>query len=136
LATGYSKSELHKKWNLIMRDFRKLEIWRKAIELTKEIYVISDSFPEKEKFGLVSQIRRAAVSVPSNIAEGTSRRSHPDFIRLLEIALGSAFEVETQLILAKEIGYIEDCRFAKCLEELTILQKQINQLVTSIRKAL
>jgi len=119
-----------------MRDFRKLEIWSNAIKLTKEIYYISDGFPEKEKFGLTSQVRRAAVSIPSNIAEGASRRSQPDFVRLLEIALGSAFEVETQLIIAKEIGYIEEGTFAKCLDELTILQKQINQLISSIRKAL
>lgn len=90
-----------------MRDFRKLEIWKNGIELVKQVYQLSDKFPSEEKFGLRSQITRASVSVPSNIAEGCSRNSEIEFKRLLEIAIGSLFEVETQLIIAKELKFIK-----------------------------
>ena len=116
-----------------MRNFRNLEIWNKAISLSKNIYVWTNQFPDKERFGLISQIQRASVSIASNIAEGSSRRSEVDFARFLEIAQGSAFEVETQLTIAKEIGYIKEDQFEKIFIELTILQKQINQLITKIR---
>jgi len=112
-----------------------MDIWKKAIAFSKSIYELSGTFPEKEKYGLISQIQRASVSIPSNIAEGSSRSSQADFSRYLEIALGSAFEVETQITIAKEVGYITNDQFLKCLEELTILQKQINQLITVIRKS-
>ena len=79
-------------------------------------------------------MHRAAVSIPSNIAEGCSRRSEFDFARFLEMAQGSAFEVETQLILANDIGYIQDKSLTKLLEELHSLQRQINKLITVIRK--
>ena len=116
-----------------MRNFRTLEIWQKAIILAKEIYQITSQFPDKERFGLVSQLQRAAVSVASNIAEGSARRSEVDFARFLEIAQGSTFEIETQLIIAKEIGYISTIQFEEFIKELNILQKQINQLISKIR---
>ena len=116
-----------------MRNFRTLEIWQNAIILAKEIYQITSQFPDKERFGLISQLQRAAVSVASNIAEGSARRSEVDFARFLEIAQGSTFEIETQLIIAKEIGYISTVQFEEFIKELNILQKQINQLITKIR---
>lgn len=117
-----------------MRNFRKLEIWNNAILYAKKVYEITDTFPDKEKFGLISQLRRAVVSIPSNIAEGSSRKTEPDFARFLEIAQGSSFELETQLIIAKEINYINDQQLLELLSELTILQKQINQLITVLRR--
>lgn len=78
-----------------MRDFRKLDIWKNGIELVKQVYQLSNKLPSEEKFGLRSQITRAAVSVPSNIAEGCSRNSEVEFKRFLEISMGSLFEVET-----------------------------------------
>jgi len=116
-----------------MRNFRNLEIWEKAIELTKMIYNITSDFPKTEKYGLNSQIQRAIVSVASNIAEGSSRRSEVDFARFLEISIGSAFEVETQLIIAKELGYISEPKYESILSHIQILQKQINALLTKIR---
>ncbi|MFD2724853.1 four helix bundle protein [Hyunsoonleella rubra] len=83
-----------------MRDFRKLDIWKNGIELVKQVYQLSDKLPSDEKFGLRSQLTRASVSVPSNIAEGRSRNSEVEFKRFLEIAMGSLFEIETQLIIA------------------------------------
>ena len=116
-----------------MRNFRKLDIWKKAIELTKLIYKITVDFPITEKYGLKSQIQRAAVSVASNIAEGSSRRSEVDFARFLEMSIGSAFEVETQLIIAKELGYISKSNYESILSHIQILQRQINALLTKIR---
>lgn len=91
-----------------MRDFRKLEIWKIGIELVKQIYPLSDKLPSEEKFGLRSQLTRAAVSIPSNIAEGCSRNSEIEFKRFLEIAMGSLFEVQTQLIIANELQFLSN----------------------------
>ena len=109
-----------------MRNFRELIIWQKARGLVKDIYQITANFPAKERYALCSQIQRAAVSIPSNIAEGCSRRSEIDFARFLEIAQGSAFEVETQLILDNDIGYLQNKSLTELLEELHSLQRQIN----------
>ena len=118
-----------------MRDFRKLDIWVGGIKLVKDVYLFSKKLPEFEKFGLISQMRRAAVSIPSNIAEGASRNSDIEFKRFLEIAIGSAFELETQLILCVELGFIKKEEINKILEELNLLQKQINSLISKIRTA-
>ena len=104
-----------------------------AIKLTKLIYKITVDFPITEKYGLKSQIQRASVSVASNIAKGSSRRSEVDFARFLEMSIGSAFEVETQLIIAKELGYISKSNYESILSHIQILQKQINALLTKIR---
>ena len=115
-----------------MRDFRKLTVWQKSVEFAKEIYRVTEQFPGTEKYGLCSQLQRAAVSIPSNIAEGSSRRTSIEFARFLDIAIGSAFEAETQLIISHQIGYLENETFEKLLAELTIIQKQINRLRTTI----
>jgi four helix bundle protein len=118
-----------------MRDFRKLEIWKNGIELVKQVYQLSSMLPSEEKFGLRSQITRAAVSVPSNIAEGCSRHSEVEFKQFLEIAIGSLFEVETQLIIAQELKFIEE----KQLETIfTLIQKEakmINSLINKIKNS-
>ncbi|HAH60281.1 MAG: four helix bundle protein [Lentimicrobium sp.] len=115
-----------------MRDFRNLAVWQKSVEFAKEIYRITEQFPGKERYGLCSQLQRAAVSIPSSIAEGSSRRTSIDFARFLDIAIGSAFEVETQLIISNQIGYLEKETFEKLLAELAIIQKQTNRLRTAI----
>jgi four helix bundle protein len=115
-----------------MRDFRNLAVWQKSVEFAKEIYRITEQFPGKERYGLCSQLQRAAVSIPSSIAEGSSRRTSIDFARFLDIAIGSAFEVETQLIISNQIGYLEKEIFEKLLAELAIIQKQTNRLRTAI----
>ena len=90
-----------------MRNFRKLKIWQQGIDIVKNIYKLSQQLPIEERFGLRSQITRTAVSIPSNIAEGTSRNSETEFKRFLEIAMGSLFEVETQLIIIEELNLID-----------------------------
>ena len=113
-----------------MRNVRNLTIWQKSLEFAKDIYLITEQFPSKEKFGLCSQLQRAAVSIPSNIAEGSSRRTSIDFARFLNFAEGSAFETETQLTIDHKIGYLNFETCQKLHAELTIIQKQINKLRT------
>ena len=117
-----------------MRNFREYTIWTDSIILIKQTYQFTKHFPEHEKFGLKSQVQRAAVSIASNIAEGASRASEIDFARFLEIALGSSFEVETQMIIAKELEYIKEEELDQIIANLNKLQKQINHLITKIRK--
>ena len=91
-----------------MHNFRKLDIWIDSMQLAQQIYEITENLPKKETYGLVSQMNRAAVSVPSNIAEGSGKVSNKDFARFLSISLGSLFELETQVILAERIKYINN----------------------------
>ena len=91
-----------------MFNFEKLEVWRKAIDFADFVYITTRTFPDSERFGLTSQMRRAAVSISSNIAEGTSRHSKDDYARFLEIAAGSVFEVVSQSYLAQRQGYLSE----------------------------
>ena len=115
-----------------MRNFRKYDIWIDGIEFVLDVYTATDTFPSEERFGLTSQARRSAVSIPSNIAEGSSRKSDIEFSRFLEIALGSAFELETQLILAFRRKYLSQVNFDRLLEAIHSLQRRINALRTTI----
>ena len=117
-----------------MRDFRKFEVYNRSLKLVVSIYRLTFKMPKEEKYGLISQITRAAVSIPSNIAEGSPRKSQKDFSRFIEIALGSAFEVETQLYISKEVDFISKTNFEQLFKELTIIQKQLNALITTLRK--
>jgi four helix bundle protein len=94
-----------------MNYFKELKVWQKAIELVTETYLKSQTFPKEEIYGLTSQIRRCAVSIPSNIAEGCGRKTDKDFNNFLGISLGSAFEFETQHIICKNLGYIMETDF-------------------------
>ncbi len=111
-----------------MRNFRDLEVWQSSVLFVKRIYSITGSFPKEERFGLVSQINRCAVSIPSNIAEGCSRTSQKDFSRFLQISLGSAFELETQIEIAKEIGFMDVILHLEIINELNVIQKRIQAL--------
>jgi len=103
-----------------MRPHKKLDVWNKAIKLVTKIYKITESYPESEKFGLVSQMRRAAVSIPSNIAEGAARKGTKEFQQFLSIAQGSAAELETQLIISAELGFLkEDSSIFDELEDIS-----------------
>ncbi len=111
-----------------MRNFRNYEVWQNGIQLVNKVYKLTNSFPDSEKFGLTSQIRRSAVSIPSNIAEGASRTSEKEFKRFLEISLGSSFELETQFIIAEMTGFIQKPELNETLSQLTSIQKQLNSL--------
>jgi len=115
-----------------MKNFKTLNIWVDAMEVTKSIYRITSLLPDIERYGLQSQLKRASVSVPSNIAEGCSRSSDLKLIRFLEIALGSLFEVETQLILIRDLYKIQDTE--PVLENITKLQRMINSYRMKIKQ--
>ncbi len=115
-----------------MHNFKELKIWQRSMELVKDIYLITKSFPKDEKFELVSQIKRATVSIPSNIAEGSGRGTSKDFRRFLAISLSSAYELETQIILSNILGFINDEDFNKVVAEINEIQK----IIFSFRKSL
>ena len=108
-----------------MHNFKELIVWKKARVLVKDIYILIADFPNEEKFGLSSQIKRAVVSIASNIAEGAGRGSDKDFIRFLDMANGSAFELETQLYLSFDLQFIDEENLNKFLEQLSEIQKLI-----------
>ena len=103
-----------------------------GIDFSIEIYEKTESFPSHERFGLISQLRRAAVSIPSNIAEGASRKSNLEFARFIEIALGSAFEIETQLIIAFRRNYLPKLVVDELLPKLHSIQRRANALHTKL----
>jgi four helix bundle protein len=115
-----------------MRNFRNLLIWEKAIEITTDVYFFSESLPIEEKFGIRSQITRAAVSMPSNIAEGCSRRSDKEYAHYLEISLGSSFELETQMIICRLINIGDQSIGERILNNLSYFQKMLNVYFTKI----
>lgn len=116
-----------------MRNFRSLKIWEQGIDIVKEVYRISQKLPSEEKFGLKSQITRAAISIPSNIAEGSSRNSEIEFKRFLEIAMGSLFEVETQLIIIEELDLVNSEELKILFAKLEKEGKMINGLINTIK---
>ncbi|MBC7074989.1 MAG: four helix bundle protein [Syntrophomonadaceae bacterium] len=116
-----------------MRGHKNLEVWRESIKLVKQVYKITVGFPREELYALTSQMRRSAISIPSNIAEGAARNSKKEFIQFLAIARGSLSELETQLVIAKELGYIKDIEISEQIEKVFALlsglirqQKKIN----------
>lgn len=107
-------------------NFKNLNIWKNAIDLADEIYSSTEEFPKVEEFGLKSQLRRCATSVPSNIAEGSSRSSNKDFNRFLEISLGSLYEMQTQLIISVNRKYITENNFEQIEYKIIELQRMIS----------
>ncbi|MFM9905978.1 MAG: four helix bundle protein [Pyrinomonadaceae bacterium] len=112
--------------------YKSLIVWQKSIHLVKIIYQLTNVFPNEEKFGLISQIRRAAVSIPSNIAEGQARRTTGDYIRFVSIAEGSLAELETQLIIAIDLGFCIEHQAAECFGLMTEVRKMLNALRRSL----
>jgi four helix bundle protein len=116
-----------------MKDFKSLKIWQKGIKLVVEIYKLTKEFPQEELYGLTSQMRRSAISIPSNIAEGSGRNSDKDFNRFLDISLGSSFELETQIIIARELEFLSNEDFLKLSDKVQEEQKMITGLQKSLR---
>lgn len=111
-----------------MRDFRKLDVWNDARALVKEVYILTSKLPSTEKFGLISQINRCSISIPSNIAEGCAKDSQKDFVRFLQISLGSAYELESHLILCDDLNFLSEKELNSTIEKLQILQRRISSL--------
>ena len=116
------------------RNFRNYPVWQQAVDYASKVYKITSDMPYFEKKGLCDQLQRAAVSISSNIAEGSARTSDSEFAHFLDIALGSAYEVETQLLISKNVGYIDINIYNQLLDELISIEKQLTGLVNSIRK--
>ena len=111
-----------------------LKVWQLAMDIAKEIYVLTNEFPSEEKFGLTSQIRRAAVSIASNIAEGAGRYSDKEFAHFLSIASGSSFEVRTQLLIAASLNYITKEKVDPLVKRLSELEKMIFGFRRTLKK--
>jgi len=111
---------------------KNLDAWKEAIKLTIEIYTLTKSFPKEELYGITNQIRRSAVSIPSNIAEGCARQTAKETIQFLHIALGSAAELETQLIIANNLNYINEHEFESLLEKLYAISRMTQGLIKTI----
>jgi four helix bundle protein len=117
-----------------MHNFKELKVWKAGIEVSKMIFQLTRSFPSEEKYGLISQMIRSAISIPSNIAEGCGRKSDKELYQFLNIALGSSFELETQLIIANEFNYVNQQIFDTTYTQITEIQKMITGLQKSLNR--
>jgi len=111
------------------RTYRDLDVWKKARSLVKEVYLVTRKFPKEEMYGLMSQMRRCAVSIPSNIAEGYGRQFKKETIQFLHIARGSLFELETQFFIASDLTFIDEEYLEKLLPQLDECKKLLNGLI-------
>jgi four helix bundle protein len=114
-------------------DHKKLDVWQRSIDLCVEIYRLTETFPASEKFGLVSQMRRASVSVASNIAEGAARGTTSLYVHFLTVARGSLAELDTQMIIASRLSYISAPAFEKTTGEMAIIGRMLTNLVRSLQ---
>jgi four helix bundle protein len=117
-----------------IKSYKDLIVWQKSISLVKEIFLLTQLFPESELYGLVSQMRRSSISIPSNIAEGYGRRSPKEFAQFYSIAYGSALELETQIIIAKEVGFLNNNDSIKADALLLEVLKMLNSMKVSMKK--
>ena len=116
-----------------MKKFKNLKIWQEGIQIVTDVYKLTQKLPDEEKFGLISQMRRCAVSIPSNIAEGYGRNSDAELNRFLNIARGSSFELETQLIISTEFGFISPSQMDNLGEQINNIQRGITSLQKKLK---
>lgn len=115
-----------------MQSYKDLIVWQKSISLVTELYRVTEKFPKSEMFGLTSQIRRAAVSISSNIAEGYSRKHRLEYIQFLRIAFGSGTELETQIVITKNLGFVKDKELIKINGLLNETMRMLNKLISTL----
>lgn len=113
-------------------NFKDLKIWKNAIDLVKKVYMVSTKLPKEEMYGLTSQMRRAAISIPSNVAEGFRRQHNNEFRQFLYMSLGSCAELETQMIIAEELGYVGKDQTSQLLEELDHICRMTSKLIKTL----
>jgi four helix bundle protein len=116
-----------------MRDFRELKVWEKSHQLALKVYRASAGFPKDERYGLTSQVRRSAASIPANIAEGCGRDSPAELLRFCRIAMGSASELEYELLLAHDLDWLDDVRYRQIAEDLVTLRKMLNTFIQKLK---
>jgi four helix bundle protein len=117
----------------MINSYKQLIVWQRSIELVEEVYKLTAIFPKEEMYGLISQIRRSAISIPSNIAEGRHRGSRKDFLQFLRIAYGSANELETQLIISKRLGYGKSDNYEKVESLLCEITKMLYAMIIKLK---
>lgn len=117
-----------------MRDFRNLQVWEKAHSLTLNVYRTTLSFPKEELYGLTSQIRRSSASIPTNIAEGCGRNGNAELARFMHISMGSASELEYQLLLAHDLTYLEQDAYTELHEKVTEVKRMITGFIKTLKK--
>ncbi len=118
----------------MLKTYKDLKVWQKSYQLCLKIYTITRDFPKQETYGLTSQIRRAAISIPSNIAEGYGRKTTPDYIRYLYIAYGSNCELETQILLSGDLEYINSEKLKEIQEAMGEVERMLKALIKSLEK--
>lgn len=116
-----------------MQDFKKLKVWEKGHQLTLEIYKVTKDYPSDERFGLISQMRRSSASVPTNIAEGCGRPRNTELKRFMEISMGSLSELEYQVFLSKDLGYLSSDQFTFLQNLVTELKKMLSSFIVKLR---
>ena len=116
-----------------IKTFRDLIVWQKSISFVTEIYKMTNVFPKEEQFSLTSQLRRAAISIPSNIAEGFGRHTRKEYIRFLQIAIGSTFELQTQIEIAKNLNFISQENFSRVFELSREIERMLSSLITKLK---
>jgi four helix bundle protein len=119
-----------------LTSYKDLEVWKKSVELVSSIYMVTKLFPKDEIYTLTNQMRRAAISIPSNIAEGRAKRTTREFIRYVDIAAGSAAELETQLIISEKLGYLDPKSTRPIFENIDCVGRMLNKLITGLEKKL
>lgn len=116
-----------------MKDFKQLLVWQKSHQFTLDVYAVTQSFPKDELFGLTSQIRRSSSSIPTNIAEGCGRGTDADFGRFLQIAMGSASEAEYQLLLSRDLNYINNVAFQELNDKVIEIKRMLTSLISKTK---
>ena len=117
-----------------IKSYKELIVWQRAIKLVKEIFILTDKFPKSELYGLISQMRRATVAIPSNIAEGYGRKSSKEYAQFYSIAYGSALELETQIIISKELLFTSSENFGKVDSLLEEVARMLNSMISQMRQ--
>jgi len=117
----------------MLKNFKGLKVWQKSYQLCLELYENTKNFPREEKYGLSSQMRRAAISIPSNIAEGYGRKTIPDYVRCLYIAYGSTCELETQILLSGDLKYLNEDSENILLEKIKEVERMLMALIKSLK---
>lgn len=118
---------------VVLKDFRKLKVWEKSHQLALSVYQATASFPDHERYGLTSQLRRAVVSIPTNIAEGYGRGGDAEFARFLQIASGSAAELQYQILLANELNFLDAENFERLNNDVVEVKKMLNALIQKLK---
>ena len=116
----------------MLKHYKELLVWQKSYKLCLKIYGIAPNLPSEEKFGLTSQIKRSAVSIPSNIAEGYGRKTTADYIRMLYISYGSVCELETQILLAGDLGFVEESKLKSLNDDIDEIERMLKALIKSL----